>query len=431
MDEMFGNKYILLLIGALVFIGSIVIGMSVLSSTEVDDDIAREYRTYHYSMYVKSDEIIKFNFDASYLECRDSNNKRYACGNYKDSITDFNLYNTENSIYSSIEFNGKNIIGTLSSIVDLAIKNNPEFKELKIVTNYEMNYKDISEEIKKKLNLSNDFKIIGITRKELIEDSIINELNDTKEIKTYKVTFNTDNGSVVSEQEIVENELLITPVAPTKDGFIFVEWQVDGTKFNFNTPITSDLTLTAVWKELKELSQDKTTTQPTTTAANNEEGKKTTTTTKKVQVKNPSTFANINLNENLIVYTEAGGSTCGYYYFSKGMDDSGNIIYDEEKEASIIQELDKIKNNPYKGVKDFNYSFEDHKLTISYTSLQISNKYNYSTLFNNWKNNLSKLTNIWSSATYTGAGMCNSTQSKATQLDENLCSEFNLTCSRW
>lgn len=432
MDEIFSNKYLLLVIGVFIFIGSFVIGLSVLSYEE-NDDIVKEYRTYHYTMYVKSDEIVKFDFDASFLECRDSNNKRYACGNYKDSITDYKLFNTEESLFSSVDFNEKTIIDTLSSIVDLATKNNPELKQITIVTNYEFDYKEISDEIKKKLNLSNDFKIIGITRKELIEESIINELNDNKKVNVYTVSFNTDNGSLVNDQEIVENEMLITPITPTKDGFIFVEWQLDGVKFNFNTPITSDLVLTALWKELKEVSYDSTpTTTTTTTQAARQEDKPTTTTTttKSAQSKNLSTFNKINLNDNITVYTEEA-SSCGYYYFSKGLDDNGNIIYDEDKENSVKTELDNIKNNGYKSFKYFNYSFEDHKLIISYTVLQLSNKYSQSTLYNNWKKNISKVTDIWADATYTGAGMCGTTQSKATQLTEGLCNEFNLTCARW
>lgn len=435
MEEVFSNKYILLAIGILIFIGSVVIGMSVLSSEDVDDKVVKEFKVYNYKMYVKADEVIKFDFEAAYEECRDSHNKRYACGNYKDSIKKYELINKDNSIFNNVNFNDKSILDTLSLIIDLAIKNNPELKQLKIITNYEFDYKDINEEIKKKLNLKDEFKIIGITRKELVEEAIINELNDTKVINTYKVTFDTDNGSLINDQEIVENELLIKPVVPTKDGYIFVEWQLDGVKFNFNTPITSDMILTAVWKELKEVEYDNEMTTTTTIAqVNNNNDEKTTTkttTTKKTSSKNLSTFNKINLNDNISVYIEGSGSTCGYYYFSKGIDDDGNPIYDEEKENYVISELDKIKNNLPKGIKEFNYTLEDHKLNVSYTAIQISNKYNYSTLYNTWKNSIKKLTNIWDGANYTGAGACSSTQSKATQLNESLCSEFNLTCSRW
>lgn len=34
-----------------------------------------------------------------------------------------------------------------------------------------------------------------------------------------------------------------------KEGFVFVEWQLNGDPFNFNSPITENITLVAVWKQ--------------------------------------------------------------------------------------------------------------------------------------------------------------------------------------
>ena len=68
--------------------------------------------------------------------------------------------------------------------------------------------------------------------------------------KEFTVTFNTDGETPASFTEKVFYEEKITkPNDPTKEGYIFKEWQlVDGTTFDFiNTPITSDITLKAVW----------------------------------------------------------------------------------------------------------------------------------------------------------------------------------------
>lgn len=70
--------------------------------------------------------------------------------------------------------------------------------------------------------------------------------------KTFKVTFNTGKGgSVVPEQNIKEGEKATKPADPTKDGFEFVEWQKDGTKFVFSTPINENTELNAVWAAKK------------------------------------------------------------------------------------------------------------------------------------------------------------------------------------
>ena len=63
-----------------------------------------------------------------------------------------------------------------------------------------------------------------------------------------KVTFNTDGGSTVDTQTIKKGETAKDPGAPTKDGFEFVEWQKDGEKFEFATPINENIELKAVWK---------------------------------------------------------------------------------------------------------------------------------------------------------------------------------------
>ena len=67
-------------------------------------------------------------------------------------------------------------------------------------------------------------------------------------VQEFKVTFDSDGGSAVAEQSVKEGEMAKEPSAPTKDGFDFVEWQKDGVKFEFTTPITAEITLKAVWK---------------------------------------------------------------------------------------------------------------------------------------------------------------------------------------
>ena len=66
----------------------------------------------------------------------------------------------------------------------------------------------------------------------------------------HKVTFNADNGKDSTFVYVKDGENAKEPTPPTKDGFEFVEWQKqpEGTKFEFTTPITADITLKAAWK---------------------------------------------------------------------------------------------------------------------------------------------------------------------------------------
>lgn len=60
----------------------------------------------------------------------------------------------------------------------------------------------------------------------------------------YTVTF-TGKGVSVAAQTVKSGELAAKPADPYWEGGEFVEWQLDGTAFDFTTPITSDITLTA------------------------------------------------------------------------------------------------------------------------------------------------------------------------------------------
>lgn len=68
--------------------------------------------------------------------------------------------------------------------------------------------------------------------------------------ESYTVTFNTNGGSAVDDQTIEYNEKATVPEQPTRTGYTFVGWYKDGTEtpFDFSTPITENLTLTAKWK---------------------------------------------------------------------------------------------------------------------------------------------------------------------------------------
>ena len=67
--------------------------------------------------------------------------------------------------------------------------------------------------------------------------------------KQFTVTFDTDGGSTIEPVKVKENKTLTRPASPTKAGLIFNEWTLNGEVFDFSTPITSDITLKATWRE--------------------------------------------------------------------------------------------------------------------------------------------------------------------------------------
>ena len=79
------------------------------------------------------------------------------------------------------------------------------------------------------------------------------EADGNTEVAKYKVTFNVDGGSGVDSVEVEEGNVLVKPEEPKKEGYTFVEWQLEGVVFDFTTKITKDIELKAIWKEEKEV----------------------------------------------------------------------------------------------------------------------------------------------------------------------------------
>ena len=70
-------------------------------------------------------------------------------------------------------------------------------------------------------------------------------------VQQYTVTFNSDGGSNVPSQTVNEGATASKPTNPTKDGFTFLGWFLEGSSsiYDFSTPVTSDITLVAHWSE--------------------------------------------------------------------------------------------------------------------------------------------------------------------------------------
>ena len=63
------------------------------------------------------------------------------------------------------------------------------------------------------------------------------------------VTFDSAGGSAVATISVLEGETITEPTDPTKSGYTFDAWQLDEVDFDFNDPITEDITLVATWLE--------------------------------------------------------------------------------------------------------------------------------------------------------------------------------------
>ena len=64
----------------------------------------------------------------------------------------------------------------------------------------------------------------------------------------YTVKFNSDGGSTVYSVTVKEGEKVSRPTDPTKEGYILKTWTLNEVEYNFDTPVTSNIELKAVWE---------------------------------------------------------------------------------------------------------------------------------------------------------------------------------------
>ncbi len=64
-----------------------------------------------------------------------------------------------------------------------------------------------------------------------------------------KVTFDAAGGSEVEAQLVAGGSKVTRPADPTKEGYVFNGWALDGELFDFDKPVMQSITLVAVWEK--------------------------------------------------------------------------------------------------------------------------------------------------------------------------------------
>ena len=83
-----------------------------------------------------------------------------------------------------------------------------------------------------------------------------------KEKAKFTVTFNNDDNTEITTQTVEDGGKATKPNNPTKEGYKFVEWVYDYAPYNFDTPVTQNITLTARYEKLAETPTGDVTSEP-------------------------------------------------------------------------------------------------------------------------------------------------------------------------
>ena len=70
--------------------------------------------------------------------------------------------------------------------------------------------------------------------------------------KEYSISFNSDGGSNVEQLKVKEGQKIEITKNPTKEGYNFIGWALNGKTFDFSQGIKKDTTLVAVWKKIDD-----------------------------------------------------------------------------------------------------------------------------------------------------------------------------------
>ena len=235
------KKYII--IGILLLIVIITGIMSITSIKNMDTRIVDDTGivTQNQIVYINVGSLLKIEYEESFKACSDLKTSMI-CSPITTNVTNMEYLNTDaESIYYNYNYNNKDIYDVIEDIINIAYDNNYD------TSNVDLIYTS-GNFISSNINVS---PLVNIT--DSFQDSIDKQSVIRHYKNTFLITFDTDGGSNVLTQSVNKNNTVIKPEDPIMNGYEFVEWQLNGKTYNFDTPVTSDITLKAVWLENEKI----------------------------------------------------------------------------------------------------------------------------------------------------------------------------------
>ena len=302
------------------------------------------------------------------------------------------------------------------------------------------------------------------TSNELQNDS--NDESIKEEINYYTVTFDSNGGTNIDSVVVKENDVIIEPSSPEKEGYTFEYWELDGKQYDFNTKVTSEIILIAKWQEVEEEQDD----NQTTDQNNNQSSGNQTTNNQSTSNTNSNKTDVINLNDDISVtlyHIDTGNPSCFFYmhatnlesvfpnaeitknnngisyvYYSpfedtyaleteiSNEDITNNldaIKFNTTKENKLKNTFEKYKNSKYSGISNITYSIDNHRISFSYDYIF----FNGLDVESDGMKANEEIQEILTGSTLF-RGPCGSYDTYSNDvLTEELCDEYNLKCDRW
>ena len=285
---------------------------------------------------------------------------------------------------------------------------------------------------------------------------------ETEEVKTFKVIFDSNGGSLVDMVTVNEGEVINKPENPTRDGYTFQNWTLDDKEYDFSTPVNSDITLKASWK--------KKTTSTSSSSSNSSSKSSSSSSSKNNSSTVTSTINKFNLNDYITItinYSDSYNRPIDYYFITNldsvlpslkgkktidlvddGMSMTGHDLYtskwdeslkkftfDTAKENKAKTALNKLSSTKYKGLEfggKFDSTTHSYYYKYSYITIKAPQYKKINDELTKIRNNaLSDINTLDESAIKVLPSIFGVYPPWQQILDEDLCKEYNLTCGRW
>ena len=107
---------------------------------------------------------------------------------------------------------------------------------------------DFNEKVTKNITLTAKWSSTQSTNKQNNTQTQTNPSTSkpqTPHVVKYNVTFNSNGGSAVATQVVTAGAKATVPNPPSRNGYKFIGWMLNGGAYNFDLPVNNNITLVA------------------------------------------------------------------------------------------------------------------------------------------------------------------------------------------
>lgn len=166
-----------------------------------------------------------------------------------------NIYNGEYVINDNITFNAKYAENEKYNI-NFITDESEEMITYKVYFDGDITYPSVSKDGYTLVYwMDSDGNMFDYKKYPFEKDIILTAVWEKTKSKEYTIKFDTDGGNEINAQIVLENNKVIKPNDPSKNGYCFIGWTYNSSSYNFDNIVKNNMTLKAHYKELFSINE--------------------------------------------------------------------------------------------------------------------------------------------------------------------------------